>query len=339
MATDLNALQVFVKVVHAGSFTGAALALDMPKSTVSQRVSELEQRLGARLLQRTTRKLSLTDQGRIYYDHCLRIFAEIDEADRAVTSLQERPCGLLRITVPASTQFLGPVFTDFLRRCGGVQLDVVCTDRLTDLVEESFDIAIRAGALSDSTLMARKLGAVDFLLVASPSYLKKRGHPRSPESLAKHDCLVFSTGRHPTRSFRLTRGDEAREVSSRPTLSVNDLDMLHHAVVGGVGIAMLPVYLCADDLREGRLERLLPDWNAPSQPMHTLYPSGRHLSPKVKAMLDHLQQVEKAPWLSGDEQTLPAGTVPRPKRARPRGTRRDAKASARPRRPRDPRPS
>ena len=102
MATDLNALQVFVKVVHAGSFTGAALALDMPKSTVSQRVSELEQRLGARLLQRTTRKLSLTDQGRIYYDHCLRIFAEIDEADRAVTSLQERPCGLLRITVPVS---------------------------------------------------------------------------------------------------------------------------------------------------------------------------------------------------------------------------------------------
>jgi DNA-binding transcriptional LysR family regulator len=336
MATDLNALQVFVKVVHAGSFTGAALALDMPKSTVSQRVSELEQRLGARLLQRTTRKLSLTDQGRIYYDHCLRIFADIEEADRAVTSLQERPCGLLRITVPASTQFLGPIFTAFLRRCGGVQLDIVCTDRVTDLVEESFDMAIRAGVLSDSTLMARKLGTVQFVLVASPSYLKKRGRPRSPESLAKHDCLVFSAGRHPTRSFRLTRGDEAREVSSKPTLSVNDLDVLQDAVVGGVGIAMLPTHRCADDLREGRLERVLPDWDAPSQPIHTLYPSGRHLSPKVKAMLDHLQQMKSAPWLSGDEHTPASGTDARPERTRSRVTRRSAKAPARPRRTRHP---
>jgi DNA-binding transcriptional LysR family regulator len=335
MATDFNALQVFVKVVQAGSFTRAAGALDMPKSTVSQRVSELEHRLGARLLQRTTRKLSLTDQGRIYYDHCLRIFAEIEEADRAVTSLQERPCGLLRITVPASTQFLGPVLTDFLRRCDGVQLDVVCTDRLTDLVEESFDIAIRAGALSDSTLMARKLGSVDFVLVASPSYLKKRGRPRSPESLSKHDYLVF-TGGHAIRNFRLTRGGQAREVSSSPTLSVNDLDILHDAVVGGVGIALMPTYRCADDMREGRLERVLPDWDAPSQPIHTLYPSGRHLSPKVKAMLDHLQQMKTAPWLSGDGPLPASDTGARPQRARPRVTRRHAKAAARPRRTRTP---
>jgi DNA-binding transcriptional LysR family regulator len=288
----------------------------MPKSTASQRVSELEQRLGARLLQRTTRKLSLTDQGRTYYDHCLRIFAEIEEADRAVTSLQERPRGLLRITVPASTQFLGPVLTEFLQRCDGVQLDVVCTDRPVDLVEESFDIAIRAGALSDSTLIARKLGTLQFVLVASPRYLKKRGRPRSPADLAKHDCLVFSIGRHP-RSFRLTQGNKAREVSLTPALSVNDLDILHDAVMGGVGVAMLPTFRCADDVRAGRLERVLPDWDAQAQPIHALYPSGRHLSPKVKAMLEHLQQMTTAPWEQGEGgRAMRAVTTRRPRQRR-----------------------
>ncbi|MBX3193202.1 MAG: LysR family transcriptional regulator [Labilithrix sp.] len=295
MSTDLNALQVFVKVVQTGSFTGAARTLGMPKSTVSQRVSELEERLGARLLQRTTRRLSITDQGRVYYDHCARIFTEIEEADRAVTSLQESPRGLLRITVPASTQFLGPVLTDFLGRCGGVQLDVLCTDRFVNLVEESFDIAIRAGALSDSTLMARNLGTLHFLPVASPRYLKKHGRPRSPRDLAKHRCLVFSVGPHP-RVWRLSHGDEKREVTLTPALAVNDLDILHDAVIGGVGIAILPTYRCVDDLDAKRLERVLPDWEAPSEPIHALYPSGRHLSPKVKAMLDHLQKMKPAPW-------------------------------------------
>jgi DNA-binding transcriptional LysR family regulator len=297
MSTDLNALQVFVKVVQTGSFTGAAHSLDMPKSTVSQRVSELEEHLGARLLQRTTRKLSLTDQGRVYFDHCVRIFADLEEANRAVTNLQEKPRGLLRITVPASAQFLGPVLTDFMQRCGGVQLDVLCTDRLVNLVEESFDVAIRAGALSDSTLMARPLGKVQFLLVASPRYLNKRGRPRSPHDLAKHDALVFNVGPHP-RAWRLAKGSETRELGVSPTLAVNDLDILYDAVLGGLGLALLPAYRCVDDLRAKRLERVLPEWDAPSQPIHALYPSGRHLSSKMKAILDRLQKMT-APWVSG----------------------------------------
>lgn len=292
---DLNALHVFVRVVQTGSFTGAARALGMPKSTASQRVSELEERLGTRLLQRTTRRLSLTDHGRIYHDHCVRILAEIEEANRAVARLQETPRGLLRITVPASTQFLGPVITDFLRRRGGVQLDVVCTDRPVNLVEESFDIAIRAGALSDSTLIARNLGALQFLPVASPRYLKKHGRPRSPDELAKHNCLVFSVRPRP-RMWRLLQGSEAREVNIAPVLSVNDMDILQDAVIGGVGVAILPAYRCVDDLAANRLERVLPDWDAPAEPIHALYPNGRHLSPTVKAMLDHLQQMTTAPW-------------------------------------------
>lgn len=295
MPTDLNALQVFVKVVQTGSFTGAAQSLSMPKSTVSQRVAELEERLGARLLQRTTRKLSLTDQGRVYYDHCVRIFADLDEADRAVTNLQQSPRGLLRITVPTSAQFLGAVLTDFMQRCDGVQLDVLCTDRLVNLVEESFDIAVRAGELSDSTLMARPLGKVPFVLAASPRYLKKRGRPRSPDDLATHDALVFNVGPRP-RTWRLSQGTETREVSANASLSVNDLDMLQAAALGGLGIAVLPAYRCVDHLRAKRLERVLPAWAPPSEPLTALYPSGRHLSSKVKAMLDHLQTMT-VPWV------------------------------------------
>ena len=295
MLPDLNTLHVFAKVVQTGSFTGAARALGMPKSTVSQRVSELEERLGVRLLQRTTRRLSLTDAGRLYHDHCIGIIAAVEDAERAVTSLQETPRGLLRVTVPASSQFLGPILADFRARYGGVQLDVVCTDRLVNLVEESFDVAIRAGVLSDSTLMARNLGTLPYILVASRRYLEKRGRPRSPDSLAKHDCLVFGVGPHP-KVWCLTQGDETHEVSLTPALSVNDLDILYDAVIGGGGVTMLPAYRCVHDLRARRLERVLPDWDGPAAPIHAVYPSGRHLSPKVKALLEHLQQMTRPPW-------------------------------------------
>jgi DNA-binding transcriptional LysR family regulator len=327
MASDLNALQVFAKVVQTGSFTGAALSLKMPKSTVSQRVSELEERLGARLLQRTTRKLGLTDAGRIYYDHCVRIVAEVEDADRAVAKLQETPRGLLRMTVPASTQFLGPVFTEFLARCSGVQLEVLCADRSVDLVEESFDLAIRAGGLSDSTLIARNLGFSHFVLVASPRYLKKHGRPRSPQDLIKHDCLIFGVGAQP-RVWNFTQGNEASEVNLTPKLSVNDLDMLQNAALGAVGIALLPDFRCIDDLRAKRLELVLPTWHAPAQPIHAVYPSSRHLSPKVKVMLDHLQKRAPAAWgLAADASSRSSPSDVPSQRSRQPTTRRDKQPS------------
>lgn len=295
MSQDLDAIQIFTKVVQTGSFTSAARALAMPKSTVSQRVAELEERLGARLLQRTTRSLGLTDAGRIYFDYCTRIVAEVADAERAVATLQTTPRGLLRMTVPASTQFLGPVFSEFLARCSGMQLEVLFTDRFVDLVEESFDLAIRAGALSDSTLIARSLGSVRFVLVASPRYLKKHGRPRSPRDLADHASLVFRVGARPG-IWRLTNGAEEHEVALAPRLAVNDLDVLHDAVAGGAGIAVLPAFRCTKDLRAKRLERVLPAWQIPPQPVHAVYPSGRHLSPKVKAMLEHLRQRAPIAW-------------------------------------------
>src|SRR5258707_551765 len=191
---DLNEITVFTQVVQAGSFTAAARLLGMPKSTVSRKVSDLEERLNARLLQRTTRKLSLTDAGRTYFDYSVRIVNEIEAAERAVGSLQDRPRGLLRITVGLNSQWLAGIVTDFIKRNPEVQLEVLSTGRAVDLIEERFDLAIRAGVLPDSSLVARKLGNASWVLAATPGYLKKRRRPRVPADLKHHDCLVFGSG-------------------------------------------------------------------------------------------------------------------------------------------------
>ena len=177
--TDLNEMLVFARVVATGSFTAASAALGVPKSTVSRKVSDLEARLGARLLNRTTRKLSLTDEGRTYYEHCVRVESAIEDAERAVSNLQETPRGTLRVTTGNQVGFLGPIITDYLQRNPEVRIEVLCTGRTVDLIEERFDVAIRAGTLPDSTLIARSLGNVRWFLVGAPGYLKQRGRPRS----------------------------------------------------------------------------------------------------------------------------------------------------------------
>src|SRR5262249_23725874 len=192
-AMDLNEMLIFARVAQTESFTTAAADLGMPKSTVSRKVTELEARLKARLLNRTTRKVSLTDVGRTYYDYCARIVGEVEDAERAVSNLQEIPRGLLRLTTGSNVSFLGPILNDYLRRYPEVRIEVFCTGRTVDLIEERFDLALRAGALSDSTLVARSLGKVRWFLVATPAYLKKRGRPRSIDELKGHDCIMFGT--------------------------------------------------------------------------------------------------------------------------------------------------
>jgi len=296
---DLNELLVFARVVQAGSFTTAATQLAMPKSTVSRKVSELEERLKARLLQRTTRKLSLTDAGRTYYDYCARIVGEIEDAERAVSSLQAIPRGILRVTAPVNVAFLGPIVSDYLKRYPEVRIDLFCTGRLVDLVEERFDLGIRAGLLGDSTLIARSLGSVKWFLVAAPAYLKKRGRPRSPDDLKKHDCLLFGVGIE-NAGLRLENAASSAQIALSARLMVSDMDVLHAVATAGQGIALLPSFRCLDELRAHRLERVLPDWNAPSTPMHVMYPSTRHVSPKVKTFVDHLQErMTPPPWELG----------------------------------------
>ncbi len=286
---DLNEILVFTRVVQNGSFTAAAVQLDMPKSTVSRKVSELEERLNARLLQRTTRKLSLTDAGRTYYDYCARIVAEVEDAERAISKLQDTPRGLLRVTTGPNAAFLAPIITDYLKRHPAVSLELVCTTRAVDLVEERFDLAIRAGTLPDSTLIARRLGRVSWWLVAAPAYLKKRGRPRSPADLAKHDCLFFGPALADVGPQLEKDGDVARLTVS-PRMTVTEMDILNAVAKAGLGIALLPAFQCVEDLRARRLERVLRGWDAPSVPLQAVYPSARHLSPKVKTFVEHLQE-------------------------------------------------
>jgi DNA-binding transcriptional LysR family regulator len=296
---DLNEIMVFARVVQAGGFTAAAKELGMPKSTVSRKVTELEERLKSRLLQRTTRKLSLTDAGLTYYDYAARIVSELEQAEQAVSQLQAKPQGLLRVTAPVNVAFLSPIISDYLKRYPEVRLDLFCTARSVDLVEERFDLAIRAGALADSSLIAKSLGVVRWFLVAAPGYLRKHGRPRSPDDLKSQTCLLFGGGR---TSMHVTFEGEGKVTSLdlEPRLLTGDMDVLFGAVGAGLGIGLLPAFLCVEALRSGRIERVLPDFHAPAVPMQVVYPSTRHLSPKVKTFIDYLQhRMTPPPWELG----------------------------------------
>lgn len=283
---DLNELLVFTRVVQAGSFTAAARQLEMPKSSVSRKVSELEDRIGARLLQRTTRQLGLTDAGRIYFEHAARIVAQIEEADQAVSRMQATPRGLLRVTAPLSFAMLGPIVAEFLAQYPDVQLELVCTDRSVDLIEEGFDLAIRAGKLEDSTLVSRNLGALKRVVVAAPDYCKLHGTPKTPADLAQHACITFSAGATPNLWTLFDDADHPVDVRVTSRLVVNDFDMMGDAARAALGIAFMPEYVCAEDLAAGRLRHVLPRWRSAVAPVQALYPTARHLSPKVAAFLD-----------------------------------------------------
>ncbi|WP_437905452.1 LysR family transcriptional regulator [Sorangium sp. So ce327] len=283
----LDEIVLFTRVVQGGSFTAAATAVGMPKSTVSRKISDLESRVGARLLQRTTRTLSLTDVGRVYYEHCVRIVAALEEAELAVSQLQSTPRGLMRVTAPLAFSVLGPIFAEYLRLFPDVQVDLVCTDRKVDVVEERFDLALRAGTTPDTSLVARRLGAVRRRLVAAPEVKKALGEPNDIAELADHPCIVFAPE---GSSWELRSGPKIAEITVHPRLVVNDYEMLRSVARAGFGVALLPEYLCAEDLAAGRLMPVLPSWSAPEVPVFALYPSTRHLSPKVVAFLDLLRE-------------------------------------------------
>lgn len=287
---DLNQLLVFVRVVQAGSMRGAAELLGMPKSTISRKILELEQRLDARLLQRTTRRFGLTDIGRIYYDHCVRIVMDIENAEHAVLSQHETPRGLLRVTAPVNLAMLGPILADYLVHHPEVRLELFSTGRMVDLIEERFDVGIRTGRLVDSSLVAKRLGTIEWILVATPRYLKKRGRPKSPAELAQHDCLLFGS----TNTVTLVHEEgSTHTLSPTPKLLVTDMDVLLAAANEGLGIAIIPALMCGTPMRG--LERVLPSWSPPPTPLHAIYPSTRHLSPTVRSFIDHLQTAMATP--------------------------------------------
>jgi DNA-binding transcriptional LysR family regulator len=297
---DLNDIVVFTKVVETKSFTGAAEQLGLPKSTVSRKLAQLEERLGVRLVQRTTRKLALTDIGEAYYERCARIVADVAAAEQLVTDMQATPRGRLRITAPIdlSTMYLGSIVSGFLSAHADVFVELEATDRIVDLIEDGFDLAVRFGQLPESTLIARRLCTIGSYLVASPAYLDKRGTPTSIEQLDEHDRLLFTPSPR-TQSWPLVDGDDQPHYDfGRPArFASNNIGAVHSAVLAGGGIALLAEFMTACDVRTGKLIHVLPEWRARSIDVHAVYPARQNLPPRLTLFLDYLQKaMEPPPW-------------------------------------------
>jgi DNA-binding transcriptional LysR family regulator len=283
-------MEAFVRVVELGGFTDAAKKLGVSKSAVSKHVSALEARLGARLLNRTTRRVNPTEIGLAYYDRATRVLADAHEADAMAASMQGTPQGELRISAPLSfgLRHLGPAVSDFLNAYPEVSARVSLDDRFVELVAEGFDLAIRVGTLPDSTLMARKLAETDLMLVASPDYLRRMGTPQGLEDLGDHQLLHYanlSSGN--SWKLRAPSGDE-RQVRAVGRLTINNGDALLEAACHGLGIALSPSFICADALRDGRVVEVLPGARPAPLGVWAVYPSGRFPQPKLRVFVDFL---------------------------------------------------
>lgn len=286
---DLNAVAAFAGVLEAGSFRGAALALRVPRSTISRRIAALEDQLGVRLLERTTRSVRLTGEGAAYHGQVRPALEALREAERAVSTARAAPSGRLRITAPdffAVEPAFAEVVAEYMRRCPGVELELDFTNRRADLVGEEFDLAIRAGRLADSTLVTRRLGRPQQVrLYASPAYLRARGAPRRVEDLAHHDCLVLTGA---PRSWPLRRRGRVAEVPVRVRVAASGFELLRALALAGHGIARLPEYMGTEAVRAGALRTVLDRAAPPAQPLHVVYPSARHLSVKLRRLLELL---------------------------------------------------
>lgn len=286
----LTGLRVYCAVVEAESFTAAANRLDMAKSMVTKHVGALEEHLGVRLLNRTTRRISRTEAGHAYFERCRELLAELDELDASVHEMVERPRGLLKVNAPVSfgIRHLGPAVAGFMALHPELRVELQVNDRVVDLLDEGFDVAIRVGRLNDSSLVARPLATTRLLLCASPAYLLEHGRPQSPADLAGHRCLSYSYA-SARDEWRFT-GPDGGHASIRVAwaLRANNGDVLREAAMQHQGIIRQPHFLVGADLHAGRLAQVLPEWDAGTLTVNAVYPHRRHLSAKVRAFVEHL---------------------------------------------------
>lgn len=285
-------MKVFTTVVEAGSFTSAANVLDMSKAAVSRYVADLEERLGVRLLHRTTRKLSPTSEGEIFHARCRELLDNLGEAEAEITSRTGEAAGLLKINVPVSfgLMHLAALWPGFLAQHPKLSLDITLSDRVVDLVEEGFDVAVRIGQLPASSLISRKLGSTRMVLCASPEYLERRGAPGHPEDLLEHDIIsysLFSSGEN--WNFRGPEGEVSVKV--RPRLRTNSGDTCRAAALHHQGIILQPTFIVGPDLAQGTLRETMPGFRSVELGVYAVYPSRKFVSPKVRLLIDFL--VEK----------------------------------------------
>ena len=291
---DLDGIAVFVKVVQAGSFSQAAKLLNMPNSTVSAKVAALEKRLGVTLLQRTTRRLHLTEPGAGYFRRCLQALEGLQAAESELESERSETKGVLRLTAPVELgrSALPPVLDVLMKRHPAIEIDLIITNRLVDLVAENIDVAVRAGPLKDSALIAKRFVLGQFGLWASPSYLKNNSVPRNPNELKEHDCLRFApfTG----RKLQLTNGRERAQIALAGRITADDFEALRALAVLGWGIALLPSFLCAEEAKERKLVSVLPNWRGDSVTISVVYPAQRFVSPKIRAFITAAEELWSA---------------------------------------------
>jgi DNA-binding transcriptional LysR family regulator len=291
-------MQAFAAVVDAGSFVGASGALAMSKAAVSRQIAELETRLGVRLLHRTTRRLSLTQEGEVFYARCRELLGSLAEAEAEVTARSGQAMGVLKVSAPVSFGLLhlAGLWAPFMAAHPNLALEVMLSDRMVDLVEEGFDVAVRVARLASSSLVSRKLSSTRMILCATPRYLKAHGKPKHPRELTQHQVLaytLFATG----ESWGFDGPEGPVSVKVAPRLHSNSGDTCRAAALGHQGIILQPAFLIGDDLRSGRLVEVLPQYRSLQLGIYALYPTRKHVLPKVRLLVDYLvQSFAHKPW-------------------------------------------
>ncbi len=285
----LEGVSVFAAVVEAESFSGAARTLRCSKAAVSTQIRKLEERLGVRLLNRTTRRLSLTGEGRAYYEHARRMLDEAREATDAIDSLDAGPRGLLRVNAPMSfgTLHLGQAVAEFIKAHPSVEVELVLNDRRIDLIEEGFDLAVRIANLPDSSLIARRLAPSRHVILAAPDYWNRHGRPTSPEELRNHEALIYEHLDNPN-SWSFKGPAEPITVTVRGRYRANNGEVLLEAAKAGLGVCLGPTFLCCGELQRGELEVALENFEDDASSVYAVYPHRRHLSTRVRAFVDFL---------------------------------------------------
>ncbi|HEY0123081.1 MAG TPA: LysR family transcriptional regulator [Rhizobium sp.] len=288
----LSGLNAFVRSADLGSFAAAGRVLGLSASAIGKAVTNLEKQLGVRLLQRSTRSIRLTEEGRLFHERCRRVLDDLDDAQASLAQAVAVPRGRLRVSVPiVSYHFLLPVLPEFLARYPEVELDIDFNDRIVDMIEEGIDVAIRSGDLPDSRLMSRTLRPFQMLLCAAPAYLERYGVPGCPRDLDDHLAIRFrfpNSGK--LQNWPLTPPDDGPELRMKTALSCNNMEALRGAVISGLGIGCMPDFLARGPLAEGKLRTVLDKYIDGPGHFHLLWPSNRHLSPKVRVFVDFLSE-------------------------------------------------
>ena len=290
----LQAMEVFVQVVDAGGFTRAAETMKLPKATVSTLIQSLETALAVKLLHRTTRHVSVTADGAAYYERCLRILSDVREAEESLSRTRLSPTGRLRVDAPTglASDVIVPALPQFFEQYPDIQLELGCSDRPVDLIEEGVDCAVRGGALGDSSLIARRVGILHFVTCASPAYLERYGRPAHPNDLLNHRCVnYFSARTGKIFDWDFTRDGERVQVALPGHIALNDSNAYIAAGIAGLGIVQMANFMIEPMLKDGRFELILNDWISDPLPVHVVYPQNRHLSAKVRVFVEWVAEL------------------------------------------------